>query len=92
MTLTSGHDNFKGSPEAGSSLPSESILIRLAKSAGVDRASGFAILARFWQLLTGPVTQILITFCLTTSGQDYYYAFNSMLGMQIFWSLDCMRC
>lgn len=61
--------------------------MRLARDAGIDRASGFAILARFWQLLTGPITQILITLCMSAAGQDYYYAFNSLLGMQVFLEL-----
>ncbi len=57
---------------------------RLARLGGIDRAVAFAVLARFWQLLTGPVTQMLIILRFTTSTQDYYYAFNTMLGMQVF--------
>lgn len=62
----------------------ENRLIRLARRAGVDRAVAFAILARVWQLLTGPVTQFLIVVNFSRSTQDYYYAFGSLLGMQIF--------
>ncbi len=50
----------------------------------MDTAVGYAVLARFWQLLTGPVTQLLIVLNFTESAQGYYYAFNYLLGMQIF--------
>ncbi|MFM7058922.1 MAG: hypothetical protein ACKO2P_18585 [Planctomycetota bacterium] len=57
---------------------------RLLQRIGVDGAVGFAVLARMWQLLTGPVTQILLVVSLSKATQDYYYAFSNMLGMQIF--------
>lgn len=59
-------------------------VVRLARAIGMDRAVGFAVLARFWQLLTGPVTQLLIVLSFTESTQGYYYAFSYLLGMQIF--------
>lgn len=43
-----------------------------------------AVLARFWQLITGPLTQLLLVWYLTAAGQDYYQAFSRMLGLQIF--------
>ena len=58
--------------------------IKVARWMGIDRAVGFAVLARFWQLLTGPVTQLLIVFCFTDIQQGYYYAFMNLLAMQIF--------
>ncbi len=60
------------------------LLIRLARRAGIDRAVAFAVMARLWQLFTGPITQLLIILRFTPSTQDYYYAFNNMLGMQVF--------
>lgn len=65
----------------------ERLLIRMARRFGVDRAVGFAVLARVWQLLTGPVTQLLIVFCLSRAAQDYYYAILGMLGLQVFLEL-----
>lgn len=62
----------------------ENRLIRLARGAGVDRAVAFAILARVWQLLTGPVTQLLIVLHFSRATQDFYYAFSSLLGVQVF--------
>ncbi|MFO0977169.1 MAG: hypothetical protein U0996_12275 [Planctomycetaceae bacterium] len=64
--------------------PKSSPLVRLAQSLGLDSAVFFAVLARSWQLLTGPVTQVLIVVHFLTSTLDYYYAFNSLLGTQIF--------
>lgn len=72
-------------PDARSDEPGrESRLIRLARRMGVDRAVAFAVLARVWQLLTGPVTQLLIVLHFSRATQDYYYAFSSLLGMQVF--------
>lgn len=51
---------------------------------GVDRAVAFAVMSRGWQVLTGPVTQLLIMFCLTAIEQGYYTNFLSLLAMQIF--------
>lgn len=45
---------------------------------------GYAVLLRFWQLLTGPVTQLLIVARFSESVQSYYYAFGYLLGMQVF--------
>ncbi len=55
-----------------------------ARRLGLDRAVGFAVLARFWQLLTGPVTQLLIVFSFTIVEQGYYSVFLNLLAMQIF--------
>lgn len=51
---------------------------------GMDRAVGYAVLSRIWQLATGPVTQLLIIFFFSEVTQGYYYAFSYLLGMQIF--------
>ncbi len=61
--------------------------IRLARRLGIDHAVGFAVLSRLWQLLTGPVTQILIVWNFSTARQDFYYAFGNLIGMQIFLEL-----
>lgn len=64
--------------------PKSSPLVRLAHRLGLDSAVFFAVLARSWQLATGPVTQVLIVVHFLKSTLDYYYAFNSLLGTQIF--------
>ena len=64
--------------------PKSSPLERFAQWLGLDSAVAFAVLARSWQLFTGPVTQVLIVFHFLKSTLDYYHAFNSLLGSQIF--------
>ncbi len=59
-------------------------LKRVLQKAGIDRAVGFAVVSRIWQLLTGPVTQFLLVVSFTTATQDFYYAFSNMLGLQVF--------
>ena len=81
-------DESRPSPPSSGQSPGvgriTALILRLARWAGIDRAVAFAVLARFWQLFTGPVTQMLIILRFTPSTQDYYYAFNNMLGMQVF--------
>ena len=64
------------------------LLKRVSLKYGIDGAVGFAILARLWQLLTGPVTQLLLVWSFSKATQDYYYAFSSLPGMQIFVELS----
>lgn len=58
--------------------------MRLARRLGIDHAVGFAVLARIWQLLTGQITVLLIVFFFSDRQQGYYYAFTSLLAMQVF--------
>lgn len=62
----------------------EPLWMRFARRMGIDRAVGFAVLARFWQLLTGPVTQLLIIFSFSEIQQGYYTAFMNLLAMHVF--------
>lgn len=66
---------------------SRSALRRGLRKFGVDGAVGFSVLSRFWQLLTGPLTQLLIVLSFSKATQDYYYAFGNMLSMQVFLEL-----
>lgn len=61
-----------------------SLLKRSLRKAGVDAAVGFAVLAKLWQLLTGPVTLMILAVGFSAATQDYYNAFDKMLGLQIF--------
>ncbi len=63
---------------------SESLLKRMLRRGGIDSAVEFAVLARLWQLLTGPMTQLILVVSFSKATQDYYYAFSNMLGMQVF--------
>jgi hypothetical protein len=44
----------------------------------------FALFARAWQALAGPVTLVLIAQHMTAQVQGYYYTFASLLGLQSF--------
>ncbi len=54
---------------------------RVLDRIGVDDAVGFAVVSKIWQLLTGPITQFLLVVRFTPALQDYYYAFNNLLGL-----------
>jgi len=55
--------------------------------AGIDRAVAYTLAGRGWSVLSGPITLILITRCLTGQEQGYYYTFNNVLGLQVFFEL-----
>ncbi len=52
--------------------------------AHVDRAVGFALLAKAWQVMAAPVTILLIAAYLTPELQGFYYTFYSLLALQAF--------
>ena len=57
---------------------------RLLNRMEVDRAVFYAISARGWQLLAGPVTMLLITLHFTPDVQGYFYLFASLMALQTF--------
>ena len=59
-------------------------LAAIATTLGVDRSILYAVLARVWQVLTGPISQLLLILYVRPAARDYYFAFTSMLGLQIF--------
>jgi hypothetical protein len=59
----------------------------LRGTAGVDRAIGFTVLARFWSSSAGLVTVLLIAKFLTRAEQGYYYTFSSLVALQIVFEL-----
>ena len=59
-------------------------LRRLLRLIELDRAVAFALFARAWQALAGPVTLILIARHMTPEMQGYYYTFASVLALQSF--------
>ncbi len=60
---------------------------RTLRSAGIDRAIGYTILARAWGSLSGLVTVALIARSLTREQQGYYYTFGSLVALQIVFEL-----
>lgn len=61
---------------------------RLLNRLEVDRAVFFALLARGWQFLTGPVTLLLIARHFSPQEQGFYYTFWSVVGLQSLFELS----
>lgn len=55
----------------------------LLKRAEVDKAVVYALSARVWQLLAGPVTLILIARHFSPELQGFYYTFASLVALQM---------
>lgn len=75
-------------PDTPPSAPRRSWPRRMLNRLEVDQAVFFAILARAWQFLAGPVTLLLIATHFTGVEQGYYYTFWSMIGLQTFFELS----
>lgn len=50
---------------------------------GVDRAIGFTLASRVWQLAATSITLVLILRYLSPEEQGFYYTFQSILGLQV---------
>lgn len=53
----------------------------------VDPHTLATLLFRFWSVLAGGVTVLLIPFCLDPVQQGYFYSFASILALQVFFEL-----
>ncbi|MDQ7821488.1 MAG: hypothetical protein RDV48_01700 [Candidatus Eremiobacteraeota bacterium] len=62
-------------------------LTKVAGLLGIDPAVAYAVIARGWGLLAGPVTILLITTRFSPELQGYYYTFNSIIGFNILFEL-----
>jgi len=62
-------------------------VVELLRRAEVDRPVLFALLNRGWQLLTVPVTLLLIARYFSPEVQGFYYTFGSVLALQSFLEL-----
>lgn len=54
---------------------------------GVDKAVGYVIVGRMLSVITAPVTLYLIVRRLSPNEQGYYYTFNNLLGLTVFFEL-----
>jgi hypothetical protein len=61
--------------------------VRCARFLGVDRAVAFTVLARGWSSLAGIGTLTLIARFLSPAEQGFYYAFYSLVALQIVFEL-----
>lgn len=64
-----------------------SLLRRLVNRLEVDRAVFYAIAQRVWQVLAGPVSMLVISSFFTEDMQGYFYAFASLMALQVFFEL-----
>jgi len=55
---------------------------------GVDAPVFFSVLARAWQLLTGPITMTMMALYFTPEMRGYFYTFSSILALQVFFELS----
>lgn len=62
-------------------------VLRVLHFWGVDRAVAYILIGRFWSVLAGPITIILLTRFLSPEEQGFYYTFGNILGLQIFFEL-----
>ena len=51
------------------------------------RATIYGMLSPAWQLVSGPVSLVLIIYCLTEELQGYFYTFHSLVGLKSFFEL-----
>ncbi len=59
----------------------------LRQRLGVDRAVAFAVIGRGWAAISGLVTLTLLTRSLSRDEQGFYFTFNDILAMQVFFEL-----
>jgi len=59
-------------------------LLRWARLAEIDRAVFVGLLNRIWSLVAGPVSLVLIGIYFSPQVQGYYYAFATLLALQVF--------
>ena len=62
----------------------KTMLLRWAGRAEIDRPVMFGLLNRVWSLIAGPISLVLIGFYFSPQLQGYYYAFASLLALQVF--------
>jgi len=75
------HPDPEPSPQAGS------LARRIAHALGIDGAVAFSVMARGWASLAGIGTLALIARFLSPAEQGYYYAFYSIVMLQIVFEL-----
>ena len=66
---------------------SESLLARLGRLIGLDRAIVFTVLARGWSALAAAVTITLVVKTLSREQQGYWGVINPLVGIQIIFEL-----
>lgn len=71
-------DTSPGSP----AIRRRSLPRRILNRLEIDQAVFYAIAARAWQFVAGPISILVIAACFTPELQGYFYTFASLMGMQ----------
>ena len=77
--LMSGDSPAAAPPPSATSGRPESRLRRWRRQFEIDGAVVYAVLARVWQVLAGPVSLFVILRCYSTTEQGLFYLFGSLL-------------
>ncbi|WP_145084750.1 polysaccharide biosynthesis protein [Aureliella helgolandensis] len=64
---------------------------RITTALQLDGTLGYAMAARVWQALAGPVTIVLLMRYFTASERGIYYVIGSILGIQMFFELGLLN-
>lgn len=67
-----------------------SFVYNVLRLIGIDKAVGFGVINRLWNIIAGPLTIILISQYFTKEEQGYYYTFYSLIGLQVFFELGLL--
>jgi hypothetical protein len=60
---------------------------RIVSLTGMNRAIGFSLFTRGWQVIAGPVSILLVTKFFSVEEQGFYYTFSSILALQVLFEL-----
>src|SRR5262249_21228713 len=63
------------------------VLGRLAARVGIDRPVAHALLGHGWTMVAGPITLLMIATYLSAEEQGYFYTFNSLVALSVFFEL-----
>lgn len=66
------------------------IIGKMIKKLGIDRAIGLSLIARLRTVLAGPVTLYFIASRFSDIEQGFYFTLNSLLSLQIFFELGLL--
>lgn len=60
------------------------IVKKILKKFDIDSAVFFTLISKFWSVVTGPLTSVVIALYFTSVIQGFYFTFNTLLSLQIF--------
>ena len=66
------------------------ILLKFFRFVGINRAISYGVITRFWGIIAGPITMLIIVLRFSREEQGFYYTFSSILAMQVFFELGLM--